>query len=266
MARAKYGSETVTDISRARGPLAAYDLVVISGMANSAWLHVVVPKSGRLPARSNGRHVAAVGGQAWVALSDYLEVGRDYVPFKRNGGASLHRQWGRISVVQDVVKIAKSYRARTGVPLGIGDISHVTGGDISDHITHERGEDVDFYLIAFDGDTPLIMWHQESREGSYWSDGPDGSGLIEDPDPKTGRTPSDERLRILADLALDDYDIAYFVHDAVDILEPFDRAATRSRPNKRFLHARNRGHWPAHRDHVHLRWVEGSLPGGVPRP
>jgi hypothetical protein len=51
------------------------------------------------------------------------------------------------------------------------------------------------------------------------------------------------------------------------VLDPFDDQVGERRPGRRFLHADNRGYWPTHADHVHLRWVEGKLPVGVtPRP
>ena len=72
---------------------------------------------------------------------------------------------------------------------------------------------------------------------------------------------------MLAQVVVNIDEVAYFVHDDTQVLAPFDSEASARRPGRRFLHAGNRGYWPAHTDHVHLRWVEGKLPvDATPRP
>ncbi|MCA9697224.1 MAG: penicillin-insensitive murein endopeptidase [Myxococcales bacterium] len=114
---------------------------------HESYLHVVVPAAGLAPEGQVGRHESWVGGERWIALADRLIPGSDYLPFKSNGNESLHRQWGKAVFVDAVAGIAHDYRQRTGLLLGIGDLSHVDGGKIEDHWTHQKGVDVDLYLI-----------------------------------------------------------------------------------------------------------------------
>ena len=255
------------------GPLARYDLVVTVDKHKS-YLHVVVPAAGLAPEGQVGRHESWVGGERWIALADRLVPGSDYLPFKTNGKESLHRQWGKAVFVDAVAGIAHDYRQRTGLLLGIGDLSHVDGGKIEDHWTHQKGVDVDLYLIdpavtEADG-RPRVWWSHVKRGQSLWTSKAKGKGEHEprlDPEDELSLTPTSQRLQVLAQIVFTVDEIAYFVHNDPMVLAPFDEQVGERRPGRRFLHDKNRGYWPAHADHVHLRWVEGKLPVDVtPRP
>lgn len=263
MALAKFGVERPASTAEV-GPLVRYDLCV-TRKGNEAWLHVIVPAAGLAPKK--GQHYKAESHTRWVLLSDVAQPGVDYEPFKRSAPPSLARQWGKQAVVEDLTALARAYHERTGVRLGIGDVSHVTGGKMKDHWTHRVGADADVYLLAYtDGGDPHVIFHQFRRNRSIWSSKPDGKGEREQPN-GSGETLTAERLRALAELVLPNDEIAYFVHNDPEVLVDFDTQAGERKPGRRYLHARNKGYWPVHDDHVHLRWVEGPLPVGVtPRP
>ncbi|NVB42576.1 penicillin-insensitive murein endopeptidase [Pseudenhygromyxa sp. WMMC2535] len=277
-ALAKFASEEPGAELR-RGPLAGYDLVITLSDKKKgpqlAYLHIVVPPRGLAQGPdAHGEHEAWVAGERWVNLSDYITPGRDYLVFKSNTEESLHRQWGAVSTIESVVEIAAEYRQRTGLPLGVGDISHVTGGKISDHWTHQHGVDADLYLLdPADTDKdgrPRVWWSHIKRGVSMWTSKPKGKGEREprlDPNDELSLTATSQRLRILAQIVFEIDAVAYFVHNDANVLAPFDEQVGDRRPGRRFLHADNRGYWPTHADHVHLRWVEGKLPVDVtPRP
>lgn len=275
-ALAKFGSRE-PGVDLGSSPLARYDLIVTRDTRrniDTAYLHIVVPSLGIAKPGQRGKHEAWIGNERWINLADVLEPERDYLPFKTNGHESLHRQWARHEVVTSIVGIAGEYRQRTGLPLGIGDLSHVTGGKIEDHWTHQHGVDVDLYLLDpadVDADgRPRVWWNHIKRGLSIWTSEPKGKGKREaplEPSDELSHTPTSLRLEILAQIVFAIDDIAYFVHNDTRVLAPFDAQAGSRRPGRRFLHADNRGFWPAHADHVHLRWVEGELPVGVaPRP
>jgi hypothetical protein len=282
MALAKFGSREPGPCC-VPTPLSRYDLVVVSepfaknGKPDDkalAYLHVVVPARGLAATGQRGRHEAWVAGERWINLADVLEPEREYLPFKTNGHESLHRQWAKAEVVEAIVAIAHEYRERTGLPLGVGDLSHVTGGKIEDHWTHQKGVDVDLYLLdpddpAGDG-RPRVWWHHFKRGVSLWTSKAQGKGEREpalDPNDELSHTPTSRRLEILAQIVFVIDEVAYFVHNDPVVLGPFDQQVGERRPGRRFLHAKNRGYWPAHADHVHLRWATGKLPvGDTPRP
>jgi hypothetical protein len=256
-------------------PLARYDLVVTRDPRKpSAYLHVIVPERGLAPPGSIGHHEAWIAEQRWINLSDRLAPARDYLPYKTNGRESLHRQWARADIIDDLARIARAYRQQTGVILGIGDLSHVTGGKIEDHWTHQDGVDVDLYLL--DPETtdaegrPRVWWNHSKRGASIWTSKDQGKGEREptlDPDDPRSPTLSSLRLEVLAQIVFGLDAIAYFVHNDTPTLARFDAEVGERRPGRRFLHAKNRGYWPTHADHVHLRWVDGALPVDVtPRP
>ncbi|PRP97338.1 penicillin-insensitive murein endopeptidase [Enhygromyxa salina] len=262
-------------------PLSRYDLVVTrpakpakKGAKELAYLHVVVPARGLPKPGERGTHEAWIGDARWINLADSLDPTADYLPFKTNGNESLARQWAQADVVHAIVDIAGEYHQRTGTVLGIGDLSHVTGGKIEDHWTHQKGVDVDLYLLDHDhpdkAGRPQVWWNHIKRGASLWTAEPKGKGAREplvDPADELSGTRSSARLEVLAEIVLLVDDIAYFVHNDPVVLDPFDDQAGLRRPGRRFLHADNRGFWPAHADHIHLRWVAGELPVGVaPRP
>ena len=249
------------------GPLAHYHLTVVVESEDKAYLHVELPVGG--PGAEPGIHRAYVRNQWWSCLADTLEPGVDYTLFKTNGQASLHRQWAQHWVVERVSAIAAEYRSSTGVPVGIGDLSLVVGGKISDHWTHRLGVDADMYLLRYaDLKQPTLdgvkhSWHSWKRKASVWSSDPDGRRDREEA--VKGEFPSARLLAALATAALGQDDLHFFVHNAVDVLSEFDTKAQVRRPGRRYLHAKNREFWPEHRDHVHLRWTARKrLPVDVP--
>ena len=83
--------------------------------------------------------------------------------------------------------------------------------------------------------------------------------------PGSEDTGSDTRLRALAEAAINNDKVWFFVHDSPRVLADFDARAQERRPGRRYLHDENRAFWPAHQDHVHVRWATAkSLPVGVP--
>ena len=247
------------------GPLARYDLTVVVESEDKAYLHVVVPPTGL--ADGVGDHRAYVRKQWWRCLGDRLEPGKDYHLFKTNHEASLHRQWAQEWVIDRVAELAAEYKASTGEAVGIGDLSLVVGGKISDHWTHRLGVDVDFYLLYPDGehqaDVLRHSWHTWKQGASIWSSDPEGRSDREGDDARRGH--SSRLLDALARAALEQDDLHFFVHNAVDVLDDYDRRARERRPGRRYLHAENRAFWPEHRDHVHLRWTaKRRLPVDVP--
>jgi hypothetical protein len=276
MALAKFGSREPGPRAGS-SPLSRYDLVVTwDGRRKNdvAFFHIIVPAAGLPDRDKRGRHEAWIGDERWINLADVLEPTRDYLPFKTNGSESLHRQWAEDDVVASLAGIAREYSQQTGLLLGIGDLSHVTGGKIEDHWTHREGVDVDLYVFdpsELDEDgRPQIWWSHVKRRVPIWTSEPQGKGRREpplDPEDELSHTATSKRLELLAQIVFQIDAIAYFVHNDPRVLDPFDRQAGDRRPGRRFLHAQNRGYWPTHADHVHLRWVEGPLPVGVtPRP
>jgi hypothetical protein len=249
------------------GALARYNLTVVVESEDKAYLHVEVPTGG--PATEAGKHRAFVRQQWWFCLADRLEPGVDYALYKTNGEASLHRQWAQEWVIERLAALAQSYKKDTGGPIGIGDMSLVVGGKISDHWTHRLGVDADLYLLRYSDPEASSLegvrhsWHSWKRGVSVWSSDPDGRRDREEP--IAGQTPSSKLLRSLAEAALAQDDLHFFVHNAVDVLDEFDGKAQERRPGRRYLHAKNREFWPEHRDHVHLRWTaKKRLPVDVP--
>jgi hypothetical protein len=264
MGLAKFGAEQAGP-TPTRGPLVRYDLCV-TRKDERAWLHVIVPRNGL--AKTKGHHYKAESRSRWVLLSDHAEPGVDYQLFKRSAAPSLSRQWGRENVIQDLVELARDYNERTGVRLGIGDVSHVTGGKMKDHWTHRVGGDADLYLLDYQNgaNDPQLVWHHYRGGKSIWSTQEKGKGDRES-SPDGADTPTAKRLRALAELVLEKDDVAYFVHNDPTVLSSFDAEVGERKPGRRYLHVKNKGYWPVHADHVHLRWIEGPLPVGVtPRP
>ena len=112
-----------------------------------------------------------VDGKVWKSLPHELEPPAGYVLFKRNWPeASLHRQWGREEAVRWLVGLANFYRDRTGVRMGIGDVSHVVGGPMTDHASHQLGRDADLYVLGYEsypGDHIEAYWCQGTRPDRF---------------------------------------------------------------------------------------------------
>lgn len=113
--------------------------------------------------RETPRRVEAfVGTDTWKNLALEATPGTDYQVFKRSyWEASFHRQWGKEATIQWIKGLAQFYRDRTGGVLGVGDISHIVGEDITDHASHERGVDVDLYALepsAAGSTFPTAFW------------------------------------------------------------------------------------------------------------
>src|SRR5690606_18199644 len=112
MAMAKFGAPEPGPLGSGQPtPLARYDLVVTRDPRKSnAYLHVIVPERGLAPAGSVGVHEAFIAEQRWINLSDRLTPAHDYLPYKTNGRESLHRQWARADIVDDLTRIAGAYQ------------------------------------------------------------------------------------------------------------------------------------------------------------
>jgi hypothetical protein len=120
----------------------------------------------RIPAELNGGRIvqALVDGERWDSLPFRASAGSTYTLMKRRWHeASLHRQWGKQAAIAWTVGLCNFYRDRTGLRLGIGDISHVVGEVMTDHGSHQLGRDVDVYVL----DYPSGSTFPEA----YWCDG-----------------------------------------------------------------------------------------------
>jgi hypothetical protein len=261
---ALFGSDPSTAES-ATGLAAPFEVEAVKVDEENAFLHVYIPADGLHGGEA--LHRAWVKNEPWLCIADSMQPGIDYLPFKSSEAPAAHRQWAREWVVRRLVDVAARYHERTGGLLGIGDASLVLGGKMSDHWTHRRGVDVDVYLLDFpEAGKPRIWWHEWKRGTSRWSARAEGKGGREPMvSADSEDTRSDERLRALADVMIEDDELWFFVHDSPRVLSPFDEAAQKRRPGRRYLHADNRAFWPAHQDHVHLRWATAKvLPVGVP--
>jgi hypothetical protein len=106
----------------------------------------------RIPAELNGARIvqALVDGERWHSLPFRASPGGTYTLMKRHWPeASLHRQWGKEAAIAWTIGLCNFYRDRAGLRLGIGDISHVVGEDMTDHGSHQRGRDVDVYVLDY---------------------------------------------------------------------------------------------------------------------
>ncbi len=100
----------------------------------------------------------------WKSLAVEAQPGTLYTVFKKNyQEASLHRQWGRQNAIEWITGLLNFYQDRTGVRLGVGDISHIVGEHITDHNSHREGRDVDLYPLSY----PAGAAYPET----YWCDG-----------------------------------------------------------------------------------------------
>ena len=144
-------AHAVKDFNR---PMPFWDLsfVALKGGQNEIHVH-----------RGDERIVESrVDDQTWKSLPHELEPGTGYTLFKRRyWEASLHRQWGQERAVRWLVGLANFYRDQTGLRIGIGDVSHVVGGPMTDHGSHRLGRDADVYVLGYPA----------SGIDAYWCDG-----------------------------------------------------------------------------------------------
>jgi hypothetical protein len=91
-----------------------------------------------------------VGSDEWNNLAFRATPGTTYTLVKRRWHeASFHRQWGKKAAIDWVIGLCNFYQDREGLRLGIGDISHVVGEDMTDHGSHEKGNDIDAYVLDY---------------------------------------------------------------------------------------------------------------------
>jgi hypothetical protein len=187
-----------------------------------------------------------VGGDTWSHLHSRLSPD-DYVLFKQNGQQAYHRQWGRAGLVDLLADLAKRYQDATGVRLGIGDMSHVLGGEMSDHRAHRSGVDADIYVLDFpEGPSgpPRHYWCLGQGHGPYhyWTSLQGGA---------VASIEVEERLRARART------VCAILAERPEILAVVghDHGVFGAFPRDRFLDAttvEGRG-WPPHQDHIHIR-------------
>jgi hypothetical protein len=117
-------------------------------------------------AREAPRRVESwVDGQPWLCLP--FVPGLSYRLFKRRfWEASFHRQWGTSPSISWIAGLTNFYRDNAGLPMGVGDISHVVGEEITDHASHRVGKDVDCYVLEAPPDGsqfPVGFWCTGTR-------------------------------------------------------------------------------------------------------
>lgn len=261
-AAAVYGSTS------ARGTLVGGPLfgsrVMVYRSGSTAWLYADAAADRPYAADpERGRHFGMIDGDEWAPLDQAVTPGVEYVTFKASGGQRFHRQWGRLETIDYLADLAIDYLAKTGVPLGIGDVSLATGGDIDDHASHEVGLDVDLYLLTFPPDPrgglaldEPYLWVAECTQAGGWDCWyyDDASGRREDLAAPL-HVPAATLLETLAWFALDWDGPSHFVQHDVVTLAPF-RALGESAP--RFIDATNASAlgWPPHENHVHVRFFD----------
>jgi hypothetical protein len=106
----------------------------------------------RIPVENNGSRPvqSIVNGDDWDSLAFKGTPGTTYTLVKRRWWeASLHRQWGKKAAIAWALGLCNFYRDRAGLRLGMGDISHVVGEDMTDHGSHEHGRDIDVYVLGY---------------------------------------------------------------------------------------------------------------------
>lgn len=127
-------------------PLSALSFVAIRQAARRE-VHIH-----RIPVENNGSRPvqSIVNGENWDSLAFKATPGTTYTLVKRRWHeASLHRQWGKKATIAWTIGLCNFYRDRAGLRLGIGDISHVVGEDMTDHGSHEQGRDIDAYVLDY---------------------------------------------------------------------------------------------------------------------
>jgi subtilisin family serine protease len=131
-----------------------------------------------------GRFVmSSVDGATWQCLPFWAHPNALYTPFKRRyREASLHRQWGTQATIEWVKGLCNFYLDRTGDLLGVGDISHIVGEEMTDHGSHRVGKDVDVYVLGY----PAASQFPEA----YWCDGSAGGLTLQTMSAPTATAPN----------------------------------------------------------------------------
>jgi hypothetical protein len=97
-----------------------------------------------------------VDGDVWKNLAVEHALNLVYTLVKRRWfERSVHRQWGKEETIEWIGNLCRFYKDQTGLRLGVGDISHVVGETITDHHSHQRGVDVDLYVVDYPAGTPF---------------------------------------------------------------------------------------------------------------
>lgn len=209
------------------------------------------------------RHFGLIDGKEWGPLDAEIAPNAEFVTIKSDGTARFYRQWGRIEYVVYLADMALDHLAQHAVPLGIGDMSLPTGGDIDGHASHEKGVDVDIYLLTFDA-TPSGAWALDAPKlwvAACTSSGgwdcwyhEDKTGVAEDfSDPN--HVPAASMLTTLAWFAYDHTGPTHFVQHDVTVLSDF-AALPGNLPT--YIDASNADAqgWPPHKNHVHIRFAK----------
>ncbi|MEM7155083.1 MAG: penicillin-insensitive murein endopeptidase [Myxococcota bacterium] len=133
---------------------------------------------------STRRVEAIIGTDVWKNIAIEATPNTDFRLFKRRYfEASFHRQWGKEATIQWLQGLAAFCLERSGEQVGIGDISHIVGEDITDHGSHERGVDVDIYGV----EAPAAG---SNYARGYWTEVSSGNVVFDrmgEPDPTAAR-------------------------------------------------------------------------------
>lgn len=209
-----------------------------------------------------GRHFGWIDGQEWTALDTQLVPHAEYVTIKADGTHAFYRQWARVETINYIADMATDHLAWHGLPLGVGDFSLPTGGDIDGHGSHETGLDVDLYILSF----PLIagalafdqprLWVAECSSAGGWSCSyhDDKTGLDE-PFADPNHVPAAEQLTTLAQFAYDTAGASHFVQHDVEVLAPFAQLPGNTPKYVDASNASTQG-WPPHKNHIHVRFFK----------
>ncbi|MCC6809160.1 MAG: penicillin-insensitive murein endopeptidase [Deltaproteobacteria bacterium] len=210
-----------------------------------------------------GRHFALVEGVEWLPLDGELLPGTDYLPIKIDGSQRKVAQWALPSTIMYIAEMARAYLMAHGQPLGVGDVSLATGGDIAGHASHDVGKDADIYLLTYpqlqggslDMENPELWVSQCSQPGGVWNCTYDEQ-FSGDPENLAvpGHVPAATLLLTLGEYAYDHAGVTQFVQNDVEVLKPLrDRPKDLPFFRDATLTGGSTG-WPIHANHAHLRW------------
>jgi hypothetical protein len=251
---ALYGVAKTSEAGR-RGPLWRSRVMVYANSSSGVYYLYAdgaADHPGYEPER--GRHFGVVGGVEWKPLDTAASPVDDFRAYKAQTAASFTQQWADARTINWLAGMLRAHREAHGIPLGIGDCSLPTGGDIEGHGSHETGRDCDGYLLTFsEGATgSATNWISDCSHPSSgwqcWYTNQDTGGR------ESGAEPAGTRLKTLAQYALDHDGISHFVQNDVTVLSPF---RARSGGSPRFLDESNcaSSGWPLHQNHLHFRFA-----------